>query len=210
MRSRQVGVHEWDFGEEHYTWFDNIALKLFDWLRVVFGPINSWSNNRKRNVKIRVDEYDAWSAEHTLALIIHPVLVKLQKMKNGSPYVDPEDVPEHLCPTEEPNEDNGYIDNTHHERWNWIIDEMIWAFGQHTMGADAWEDQYIYNSDQLDIKFVKIEDGKHKGYSSLECDYQKDPSKPPYFRDEEAIKAHHDRMANGRRLFAKYYNGLWD
>ena len=40
--------------------------------------------------------------------------------------------------------------------------------------------------------------------------HQKDPMKPPYFRDEEGLKKHHERKANGRRLFAKYYESLWD
>jgi hypothetical protein len=31
-----------------------------------------------------------------------------------------------------------------------------------------------------------------------------------YVADYEGMKKHRERMANGRRLFAKYYESLWD
>ena len=210
MRARQLGIHHWEFDESRYQWYDRIADKIFDRLRKLAEPLNQWSNNLPRKIKVRIDDYDTWSAENTLAQVILPTLVQLKKHMQGSPLIDINDVPEHLRPTEEPDENNGYIDNTHHDRWNWVLDEMIWAFQQHAMGSDKWEDQFVHNIDQFEIKWIKIEEGEFAGHTEMKTNYQKDPSKPPYFRDQKGIDKHHERMANGRRLFAKYYEGLWD
>jgi hypothetical protein len=210
MRAKSLGIHQWDFDESHYQWYDRVADRIFDRLYSLTRPINIWSNNRQRDIDIEIDHYDSWSAGHTLALIITPVLKNLRDHYQGSPMVDPQDVPEPLRPTEDPNEDNGYIDDTHHERWSWVLDEMIWAFEQHAMADSGWEDQFIHNQDQLEILWDKIDDGEFKNHSQLNLNYQKDPSKPPYFRDEEGIQAHRERMTNGLRLFAKYYDGLWN
>lgn len=173
--------------------------------------IGKYRKNRK--VNIRIDDYDVWSADHTLALIIHPVLVKLKEKKQGSPNVDDEDVPDLIKSTANPPPMDGYddIDNHHHARWDYVMDEMIWAFEQHTYD-NCNDRQFNHNADQLDITFEKITEGKYadKAYSKLNINYQKDPSKPAYWVDEEGRKAHYDRIANGRRLFAKYYEGLWD
>jgi hypothetical protein len=197
--------------EDDYTWYDKIAFKTFDVLRRVFLPINRWSNSRKRKINVRIDPYDVWSADHTLALIIHPVLVELSKRKQGSPVVDPEDVPEDLRSTEPAGPDNGYTDNTVHQRWEWVMNEMIWAFEQ-CAEPEKNEDQFTHNSDQLEMKFVSTGDETldNKGMKSLEFNYQKDPTKPKYWVDKEAKKLHYDRISNGLRLFAKYYFGLWD
>jgi hypothetical protein len=92
-----------------------------------------------------------------------------------------------------------------------VLDEMIWAFEQHTH-EDCNDMQFTHNPEQLDITFEPITEGdlSGKAYSKLNFNYQKDPSKPPYRVDEEGKKAHYDRIAEGRRLFAKYYDALWD
>ena len=61
--------------------------------------------------------------DHTLSLIIHPMLVKLKNSKAGCPYTDMEDAP-----------------NIHDdfERWNYILDEMIFA---HNYVISDWLDE---------------------------------------------------------------------
>jgi hypothetical protein len=211
MRAKMLGINEWDYDEEHYRWYDYFIHGVFDTLYELSLPLNRWSNNRKRTIKVVVDDYDVWSADHTLALIILPVLQRLKEKKQGSPLVDDADVPEELRSTSAPPKENEWdTDENHHKRWAWALDEMIWAFEQHTKINGDWEDQYIYNADQLEIKFVPVKDPAFKNHSELKINHQKDPSKPAYFRDEEAIKKHVDRMSRGRILFAKYYDGLWD
>lgn len=192
--------------EADWQWFDEIVYKSFDILERLVLPINRWSNNRPRKTKIHIDGYDVWSADHTLAMVIHPVLLKLREVQHGSPQVDPADVPEHLRPTEEAGPNNGYTDNTVHERWAWVLDEMIWTFEQ-LYKDDKGEDQFHHNLDQLELNSIPVDGGK---YSSVSINYQKDPAKPKYWVDTEAKKLHNDRINNGLRLFAKYYFNLWD
>lgn len=192
--------------EEDYTWYDKIVMGAFDKFEDLVRPINRWSNSRKRKVEVHIDNYDVWSADHTLALVIHPVLVKLKEQKQGSPHVDPEDVPEELRPSVEPNNENGYVDDSHHERWAWVLDEMIWAFEQAKSG-DYNEYIFHHNSDQLEMKFEEVEGSKLK---EIKFNYQKDSSKPAYYVDRDGKEAHFKRIQNGMRLFSKYYMGLWD
>jgi hypothetical protein len=195
--------------EEEYTKIDKIVFGFFDKLSELVRPLNRWSNNRKRKINIRIDNYDVWSADHTLALIIHPVLLKLKETKHGSPDVDNDDVPEHLRAEEHnvPHPD-GYIDtdDCFHKRWEWVINEMIWAFEQCT-NEDHGDHIFHHNSDQLDMVFEPVEGSKN---NQLKFNHQKDPTKPAYWVDYEGKDAHYERIKNGHRLFAKYYFGLWD
>ena len=81
---------------------------------------------------------------------------------------------------------------------------MIWAFEQHTYES-CNDEQFHHNSDQLHMIFKDADDKQ-----CFKMDYQKDPTKPPYYVDQEGKTAHYERIANGRRLFAKYYEALWD
>ena len=198
--------------EEEYTKVDKIVFGFFDKLNKLVRPLNRWSNNRKRKINIRIDNYDVWSADHTLALIIHPILLKLKEQKHGSPDVDDEDVPENLkSTTAGPKENEWDTDDNHHLRWEWVMDEMIWAFEQCT-DHDHGDNIFHHNSDQLEVIFESTDDETldGKGMKSLKMNHQKDPSKPAYWVDEDGKKAHYERIKNGHRLFAKYYFGLWD
>ena len=200
--------------EKDYTWYDKIVMGFFDKLSDLVLPLNRWANERKRKVKVRIDYYDVWSADHTLAMIITPTLKKLKEVQQGYPHVDNDDVPEELRISQEDREKyewDGSVDFKHEARWNYVLDEMIWAFEQHTYD-DCNDNQFHHNSDQLEMTFKDTGDENldRKGMKSLEFNYQKDPTKPSYWVDEEGKKAHYKRIANGRRLFAKYYQGLWD
>ncbi len=195
--------------EKDYTWYDKIVMGFFDKLSDLVLPINRWANRRKRKVKVHVDGYDVWGADHTLAMIIAPTLKKLKEVQHGYPHVDNEDVPEELrfvMTDEEKANWDGTVDSKHEARWNYVLDEMIWAFEQH---ADPYDNdaQFHHNSDQLEMVFTKVEG---MPASTMSFNYQKDPTKPAYWVDREGKEAHHARMRNGVRLFAKYYEALWD
>jgi len=196
--------------EQEYTKFDKIVFGFFDKFSDIVLPLNRWSNNRERKVKVRIDNYDAWSGNHTLGMIIAPTLKKLKKVKHGYPHVHNEDVPKELrfeMTQEQKDNWDGDVDAKHEARWEWILDEMIWAFEQHADPNDG-EDQFHHNVDQLDMTFAPYADDSN--YSTLNMNYQKDPSKPAYWVDEEGKMKHHTRKVNGVRLFAKYYESLWD
>ena len=57
--------------------------------------------------------------DHTLAQIALPMLYQLAKTKHGSPLVDIEDVPFEL---------QGDYEDAVHDRWDWVMSEMIFAF----------------------------------------------------------------------------------
>jgi len=75
---------------------------------------------------VKIDNYDAWSADTTLALIIAPTLRKLRDLPNGAcPFVSIPDRPGHLIgsvPLQ------GDTDEFHEEAWDWALTEMIYAF----------------------------------------------------------------------------------
>lgn len=98
--------------------------------------INIGPYEEARKVEIEVEDFDTWNADHTLALIIHPVLVKLKEQKHGSPFVENEDAPEEL-------RDNGN-DETIHERWSWVLDEIIHAF--ESLKNEDWDSQFFIDT----------------------------------------------------------------
>ena len=107
------------------TWLADDKNGNDSWLTKVC----QWINRKKqRKIKIRIDRYDTWSMDHTLALITLPMLKQLKATAHGSAYVDPEDVPEHLRPdperikmSEEGKIEHWEADNTVHDRWNWYL-----------------------------------------------------------------------------------------
>lgn len=162
-----------------------------------------WIHSKKhRKVKIKIHDYDVWNANDTLAMVIHPVLVKLKETKHGSPFTDDRLIPSGLnLRTDEcgKTEDCGSDENLH-RRWEFILDEMIWAFEQHLPDND-WES--LYHSGEHDFKFEELNDGS--GCSKM----VKGPKDTHKF-DMEGYKAHSDRMERGTTFFGFYFFGLWD
>ena len=118
--------------EEHISerWDYKLKDRMGDWLAGTWvNDVCQWIHDRKkRKVKIDIDGYDIWSADHTLSLIAVPLLKKLQECKHGSPCIDDDDVPEDLRSTSAPpKQDEWDTDENHHKRWDWVLDEMIWV-----------------------------------------------------------------------------------
>ena len=157
----------WKFGE----WLGNTWVgKFCDWI----------DSNKNRKTEIRIDKYDTWNMDHTLALIVLPMLKQLKATKHGSPLVDDEDVPENLRSTAAgPKENEWDTDSNHFKRWDWVMDEMIYAF---EMEIDEDWDLRIYEKHGKDWP-------------------------PEALAERKVIQ---DRIQNGFRLFGKYYQGLWD
>jgi hypothetical protein len=140
---------------------------------------------------VKIDRWDTWSMDYTLSHIIVPMLKQLKETKHGAPFVDDEDVPEELKSTSAPPKENDYdTDENHFKRWDWALNEMIWAFEQNL-------------DDKSEEKFFD-----HAEWDEKEKDFNKNLHKIKI--DQVGLKAHQDRKANGFRLFGKYYQGLWD
>ena len=151
-------------------------------------------SKRKRTEKIHIDNYDVWGMDYTLSLIVVPMLKKLKEVKHGAPYVDDEDVPAKLRSTtksaQKVKKNSWDTDGNHFKRWDWVMDEMIWA---HEQLIDDEGDSKFYDhtladnpNDDLNTQIRKIK------------------------VDRKGLKAYHERIDNGLRLFGKYYRALWD
>lgn len=177
---------------------DDLVDKFGKWLsETIVYDVCEWIHNKKeRTVKIRIDRYDVWNMDHTLSLIVVPMLHQLKKDKQGAPYTDDNDVPEELRSTSAPPPAKEYdVDRLHFARWDWILDEMIFAF-EHVKDT-SWEEECW--TGEADWTFVETELGSkmEKGPNhTLTCDMDK-------------LKAINDRVDNGLRLFGKYYRNLW-
>lgn len=140
-------------------------------MRVHIGPYRE--GGKKRKIKVKIDPYDVWSLDYTLAIIIHPALKALKKAKAGTPWTDVADAPHIPDKPDQQKEMAGF----RRKRWKWILNEMIFAF---KCDLDDW-DLEIYE----------------KAGNSWT---------PEALEERRKIS---DRIANGHRLFAKYYNNLW-
>jgi hypothetical protein len=157
---------------------------------------------------VKIDRWDTWSMDHTLAHIVLPMLKQLQATKHGAPFVDDEDVPEELKSTTAPPKENEWdTDGNHFRRWDWALDEMIFAF-EHKID-DSWQD--AFRSGEHDTLWIPVDKegnevpkGEHKYYQ------MKPGPKDTYKCDYEGMKVVETRIQNGFRLFGKYYQALWD
>jgi len=119
-------------------------------MKVNIGP---YTDDAEQVVEVHIDKWDTWSMDHTLALIILPMLIQLKQTTHGAPNVDLEDVPEGLRPTNTEEwqklyNEGGETDEKFFERWDWVMDEMIYAFD-----CKANKDEvYMRLEDQTEIK----------------------------------------------------------
>ena len=150
---------------------------------------------KKRTIDVRIDRYDTWSMDHTLAHIILPMLKQLKATKHGAPFVEMPDRPEHLQCYREPEDYD--TDKFHFEAWDWVLDEMIFAFDSKV--NDGWEDQF--ETGESDLQWKKLEDGM--------SEMVRGPNDTKVY-DWEGRKKYQERISNGFRLFGKYYESLWD
>ena len=157
---------------------------------------------------VKIDYWDTWSMDHTLSPIILPMLRQLKAAKHGSPFVDDEDVPEELRSTNAPPKENEYdTDANHHARWDWVMDEMIFAFNCKV--DDSWED--AFREGDIDMLWVPVDvDGNEVVKGEHRYFQMKDGPNNTYKCDYEGMKVVENRIQNGFRLFGKYYQALWD
>ena len=125
----------------------------------------------------------------TLAHIILPMLKQIKKENHGAGVaVDlGDDCPKHL---------------SFFERWEWVMDEMIFAFESKL--DDEWEDKFY--TGQIDHKWKQLE-------AAVISNGMSETIKSPddtYKCDYEGREAYQARISNGFRLFGKYYESLWD
>ena len=202
------GFHK-ETPEEKRRWLSKERPKTF------LYKFLEWVHSKKLEKKyIKIDYWDTWSMDHTLSPIILPMLKQLKETKHGSGFIDMEDVPEYMrTTTNEDWDDQKCFDFYHedtekrkydiHDRYEWALDEMIFAF-EHLVD-DSWEEKYHTGEHDIISEPCKFdENGKPTLYQMKEgpnhthkCDY-------------DGLKKEWDRVDNGLRLFGKYFRTLWD
>lgn len=164
----------------------------------------SWIHGKKnRTVYVHIDPWDVWSMDVTLGYIVRPMLKMLKDKKHGAPMVDYTDVPKELRPTKKEiaayNKD-GTTDDKFFARWDWVLDEIIFAFESLDGGANQnWEDQFT--TGEYDFQWKKLENGNSQMVQGPQHTAE---------TDWDARKAYAERIQNGFRLFGKYFQNLWD
>lgn len=149
---------------------------------------------KERKIQVSIDRWDTWSMDHTLAHIILPMLQQLKEAKHGSPFVDDEDVPENIRSSSAPPKESEWdLDEHHHARWEWVLDEMIFSFQSKL--DDNWQDQFYHERGEFGFK--RLEGGMSELVST------------GFEVDREGLELYQKRITNGFRLFGKYYEGLW-
>ena len=181
------------------------------------GRTHSWLSEKyieaieKRRVSVKIDPWDSWNADDTLAHIILPLLVDLKRNKQGAPVVDPEDVPENMRPGKleiEQWQKDGTTDALFFKRWDWVLDEMIWAFSEHVKDYDESEGKFW--SGTHDIVWTPVDElgNEVAEEDSKYTRMDKGPDDTSQW-DREGYNAYMERKQNGFRLFGKYYTSLW-
>jgi hypothetical protein len=185
---------------------------------VEIGPYTDGDAERIENIQIA--NYDTWNMDHTLAVIIYPMLIQLKETKHGAPAVDLEDVPPELrmektAYTGAPVQYDLFYDDVEKiqeelffKRWDWVMEEMIFAFASKTVNED-WADQF--HSGEFDIYWAPVdEEGNDVDEADAEYHEMRQGPNDTHVWDKEGYMAYQERISNGFRLFGKYYEALWD
>ena len=181
--------------QDNVTHEDHVFEAIEDMLQDFYNVFNwLWFDRRQQKIKVKIDKWDTWSMDHTLASIVLPMLKQLKATKHGAPIVDDKDVPKELRSKNAPPKENMWdTDANHFLRWDWVLDEMIWAFEQKC--RDDW-------------------DGDYYEYRDIEPEESKDPNSlfglVLVWEDKKGRADHQKRMTKGFKLFGKYYENLWD
>lgn len=113
-------------------------------------------------VEVHIDPWDTWSMDHTLAPIILPMLIQLKKEKHGAPWVAVADVPKELRPSKKDilnYEKDGTTDPKFFERWDWVMDEMIYAFDCKANKDDVFMRFEVEERDAMKVEQERISNG---------------------------------------------------
>jgi hypothetical protein len=202
----------WDVDERDYNWLDKTVVKILDgWQTVLYYTVNKIQSRKQQKVRVHVDDWDVWEAKTTFAHIILPVLERLRDEKQGAPFVDDNDVPAALRSTAKQQkklEETGEIDNKHFDRWDYILDSMIWSFREIAEGKPG-EEQFF--TGKMDIVWTPVDVHGNKVSEEDRKYYRMDRGENDTHEvDWEGLQAYEDRIDYGLRMFGKYFRGLWN
>jgi len=170
--NKKYGYVDWP---EEQTRFERSLEWLEDRVQDFYDVFNwIWFDRRTgQKQTIHIDRWDTWSMDHTLAPIILPMLIQLKKEKHGAPNVDPQDVPKNLRVSSQDYhryKRTGETDPKFFERWDWVLDEMIYAFDCKANKDDVYMRFDIDDQEGMEKEQKRISNGFRlfgKYYESL-------------------------------------------
>jgi hypothetical protein len=150
---------EWLAGDDDHV---TLLYKFCVWLET----------KRKQKIEVRIDPWDTWSMDHTLAPIILPMLIQLKANKHGSPITDDNDIPTDVVEMIQIGVDmkrilggdDDYEYAAIHERWDYIMDAMIYSFDYVANHPEDWNDysdieEWKKNQERVQYGFTMF--GRH-------------------------------------------------
>lgn len=169
----------------------------------------------KRKEEVVIHGYDAWSADHTLAKIIVPLLRRVKEDKHGIPSEFLTEEYNKLTSSKEFWAEKGggplhiradILFKESEKKWDEVLDHMIWAFEEYT--NEEWDEPY-WSGEHGD--FQSVPTGETFWNPITKKDEETFEMKLTGNRicDWEGRQKHWDRMQEGINLFAKYYSSLW-
>ena len=127
---------------------------LDDVMQPVAAMLNKIAIWSRPTDKVIIHPWDTYSMDHTLAIIILPMLKQLKAEKHGGPHVDDPDVPVELRVPSGFVSENGDVDPHWFARWDYVMDEMIYAFTK-IIETEDWDTSYQNTTDLDSIKEVE-------------------------------------------------------
>lgn len=130
--------------EKVIFWRDVDILKLNKWETFVVDsltPVCYWMQRvldvvRPKIDYVKIDKFDTWSMDYTLAKIVLPMLKQLKETKHGVPS-------DFIC--DKNGEEIPFEDAE--RKWNNALDQMIWSF-EEILKDDA--DEVFFTNDKFD------------------------------------------------------------
>ena len=173
--------------------------------------IGKYPKKGTRQIDIRIDSYDTWSMDHTLAYIILPLLMQLKETKHGVPSEFGQVGGENYSSQQSfefYEETNSWAFDESCKKWDEILDKMIWSFQQ--LALEDYDNQYHHGEPKLDwVETDQMHPNPLTG--KQEKTYQMvDLNPEEHWYDHVGHMMHEERIQEGLNLFAKYYRSLWD
>lgn len=168
--------------------------------------------NGHRRIDIEIDTFDTWSMDHTLALIIYPMLLQLKATKHGVPNDFVKDVGGEDYSDQKSFD---FYQETHDlafekgcELWDEALDKMIWSFEQ--ILKDDYDEFYHHGTPKFD--WVPSNKPFYNPITKkMEDTFQMVDKNPnEHWYDIVGHQLHEDRIQEGLILFGKYFRNLWD
>ena len=158
-------------------------------MKVRIGNYRSERAKKPRIENVQVHPWDTYSAYHTLALVIYPVLTayKTDILEKGA-------VPAEFLETVDVSDMTEEEAQTTHERiyseaegkWEAVLDKIIWSFNE-IKDDYAGEEEFFAVNEDADEKDIEAR----------------------YDIDNDGLNDYYEKIDSGLALFGRYYRSLW-